>query len=385
MAEDGPLRKFQWTPPDVRYPLVAVLLFWVEAPPRPPEVTVVRIPLLGRTVLPITTDPSAQVVIQVGESQFGPVKADRRGKTQVPIEVPPGVKEARVLATRGEVQTQRVVKLDVPSFRPLVAALTPEPLPRSGGWLLVAGEEELSVEALALTAQGARVEPQPGTLPRYRVSPTEGAQTVSVEARRREGKDTAQAQAEIQLVEEPPPVVDVAPAAPAAPSPPKLALHVLAGGFFAGGANRGPTVALGASYTLPPWGGRLAAEVEVGLRRAAMEAQLEGFGTLHSSVLAGPMLAAARFTMLERSRFSLYGRAGAGVLPFQHEVSSDFQPGFGESKLSPMVFLSAQGAWRINRFSLLMELRGEYGPAQTARLNAQLGGVGLSLGARYEP
>jgi hypothetical protein len=76
---------------------------------------------------------------------------------------------------------------------------------------------------------------------------------------------------------------------------------------------------------------------------------------------------------------------GAGVLPFQHQVSSDFQPSFGESKLAPMAFLAAQGAWRFSRVSLLMELRGEYGPAQTERLNAQLGGVGASLGVRYEP
>jgi hypothetical protein len=387
VVEEGPLRKFQWTPPDVRYPLTAVLIFWVDAPEKPPEVAVVRLPLLGRTTLPVTTDPNAQVVIEIGDSQFGPVKADRRGKVQVPIEVPPGVKEARVLATRGELQTQRQIKLDVPNHRPLVAALTPDPLPRSGGWLVVAGEEGLSAESLALTAEGALAEPQPGTPPRYRVSPKEGAQAVSVEVRRRDGKDTARAQAALPIIVEPPPPVVVAPpvAAPAAPTPPRLALHLLAGGFFAGGANLGPAVALGASYTLSPWQGRLAAELEVGLRRAALDAQIEGFGTLHSRVLAGPMLAAARFTLLERSALSLYARAGAGILPFQHDVSSDFQVAFGESKLSPMGFVAVQGAWHFNRFSLLMEVRGEYGPAQTPRLNAQLGGAGLSLGARYRP
>jgi hypothetical protein len=385
VVEGGPLRKFQWTPPDVRYPLPAVLIFWVDAPAKPPEVAVVRIPLLGRTMLPVTTDRNAQVVIEIGESRFGPVKADRRGKVQVPIEVPPGVKEARVLATRGTLETKRQIKLDVPNHRPLVAALTPDPLPRSGGWLVVAGEEGLSAELLALTAEGALMEPQPGTPLRYRVSPKKEAQTVSVEVRRRDGKDTARAQAAIPL-EKPPPVVVAPPvAAPAAPTPPRLALHLLVGGFFAGGANRGPALALGASYTLPPLEGRLAAELEVGLRRAALDAQIEGFGTMHSRVLAGPVLAAARFTVLERSPFSLHARAGAGILPFQHEVSSDFQAAFGESQLGPMVFLAAQGAWRFNRFSLLMEVRGEYGPAQTPRLNAQLGGAGLSLGVRYKP
>jgi len=387
VVEGGPVRKFQWTPPDVRYPLLAVLAFWVERPSEPPEVAVVRIPLFGSTKLPVTTDPGAEVVIEVAETRFGPVKADRRGKAQVPVEVPPGVRQARVLAARGSLKTDRLIKIDVPDHRPLVALLGPEPLPRSGGWLVVAGEDSLSAAELELTAEGARVEPQPGTPLRYRVIPLEGAQTASVEARRRGAKDTARVQASIQRVEDAPPLVPpvatVTP--PPVPSASKIAVHLLAGAFFAGGANRGPAVALGASYPLSFWGGRLAAEAEVGLRRAALDARIDGFGTLHSSVLAGPVLAAARLTVFERSAFTLYGRVGAGVLPFQHQVSSNFQPSFGESKLGPMAFLAAQGAWRLSRVSLLMELRGEYGPAQTALLKAQLGGVGASLGVRYEP
>jgi hypothetical protein len=95
-------------------------------------------------------------------------------------------------------------------------------------------------------------------------------------------------------------------------------------------------------------------------------------------------MASARLTVFERSAFTLYGRAGAGILPFQHEVSSDFQS-FGESRLGAMAFLAAQGAYRLGRVSVLVELRGEYGPAQTSRLDAQLGGAGASLGVRFEP
>jgi hypothetical protein len=388
VVEGGPVRKFQWTAPEVRHPLLAVLVFWVEEPSEQPEVAVVRIPLFGRTKLPVTTDPGAEVVIEVGETRFGPVKADRRGKAQVPVEVPPGVRQARVLAARDSLKTDRLIKIDVPDHRPLVALLGPEPLPHSGGWLVVAGEEQLSAAELELAVNGARLEEQPGALPRYRVIPAPGARTVSVEARRRGAKDTARAQASVEHVEEVappalPPVAGVTPPPEAASS--RIAMHLLAGAFFAGGANRGPTVALGVSYPLPFWSGRVAAEAEVGLRRAALGARIEGFGKLRSSVLAGPVLAAARLTLLERSALALYGRGGAGVLPFQHQVSSDFQPSFGESKLAPMAFLAAQGALRLSRVSLLMEVRGEYGPAQTARLNAQLGGIGASLGVRYEP
>jgi hypothetical protein len=386
-VEGGAVRKFQWKPPDIRYPLPAFLLFWVSTPQGPPEVAVVRIPLLGRTNLPVTTDPGAEVVIDIAGAHFGPVKADRRGRAQVPVEVPPGMKEAHVLATRGTLKTDRVVKLDVPTHRPLVAVLSPDPLPvDSGGWLVVAGEEPLSAADLQLTADGARLEPQPGTPLRYRVSPAPQARSVSVEVRRREGQDTTRAQASVtdqEPLKPPQPLVVASAAPPTAPA--KVAVHLLAGGFFAGGANRGPTLALGAAYPLPFWQERIAAEVEVGLRRSSLDARIEGFGTVHSSVLAGPVLASARLTVLERSAFTLYGRLGAGVLPFKHHVSSDFQDGFGESKLGAMAFLAAQGAYRLGRVSLLFELRGEYGPAQTGRLDAQLGGAGASLGLRYQP
>jgi hypothetical protein len=381
VAEGGPVRTFQWTPPEVKHPLLAILAFWVEVPQGPPEVAIVRLPLLGRTTLPISTDPGAEVVIEIAGSRFGPVKANRRGQAQVPVEVPPGVKSARVLATRGELQTDKVASIEVPDHRPLVALLSPDPLPSSGGWLVVAGEEGLEASALELTVGGAQVEPQGGAPLRYRVLPQEGATSVSVEVRRRKGKDTARAEAAITREEL---LVADRAAMPSALHR-GLTLHLLAGGFFAGGANRGPAVALGASYPLPLGGGRLAAELEVGLRRASLEAWIEGYGTLRSRVLAGPVLASARLTFLERSAFSLSGRAGAGVLPFQHEVSSDFQQGFGESKLALMAFLAAQGAYRLGRTSLLMELRAEHGPARTGRLNAQLGGAGVSLGVRYEP
>ncbi|MBN1205034.1 MAG: hypothetical protein JXB05_08945 [Myxococcaceae bacterium] len=384
VVEGGEERAFRWAPPDIKYPLMAILVFWEEVPGSPPELAVVRIPLVGRTMLPITTDPGAEVVIEISEARFGPVKADRRGRAKVPVEVPPGVKDARVLATRGELKTDRVVPLEVPVHRPLLAVLSPDPLPRAGGWLVVVGEERLKASELELSADGARLEVQQGALVRYRVSPQADAKSVSVEVRRRKAKDTARAQAPVSSQDQAPPPISSAPA-PASAVQGALALHLLAGGFFAGGANQGPAVALGASFPLPLWSGRLAAEVEVGLRRAALDARIDGYGVLHSRVLAGPVLASARLTLLERSAFAIYGRVGAGILPFQHEVSSDFQPGFDERKLGGMAFLAAQGAWRLGRLSLLMELRGEYGPARTARLDAQLGGAGASLGLRYEP
>ncbi|HEX8703883.1 MAG TPA: hypothetical protein VF815_33940 [Myxococcaceae bacterium] len=392
-VEDGPVQVLQWTPPDVRYPLAALLVFWVEGREGAPEVAVVRIPLMGRTDMPITTDPGAEVVVEIDGAHFGPVKANRRGKVQVPVEVPPGVKQARVLATRGALKTDRLAPIEVPPHQPLVAAVTPNPLPRSGGWLVVAGEGTVDASVLEFSPKGARLEPQEGAKDGskegaallYRVSPEQGAEAFSVVVRRRNAKDTAQAQASI-LAEEEAVAAREEPSTPAPvmPSSP-LAMHVLAGAFFAGGANSGPMAALGLSHQLPVWDGRLAVELEFGLRQASLEAQINGFGTLRSRVLAGPVLASGRAALFGRSAFTLYGRVGAGAMPFRHAVSSDFQPGFNESKVGLMAFVAAQGAYRFGRVSGLVELRGEYGPAHTSRLDAQLGGVGVSLGVRYEP
>jgi hypothetical protein len=383
VVEGGPVRLFQWTPPEIRYPLAAVLVFWVEGRPGAPEVAVVRIPLVGRTTMPITTDPGAEVVVELGGTRFGPVKANARGKAQVPVEVPPGVTQARVLATRGELKTDRLAPIEVPPHLPLVAAFSPDPLPRSGGWLVVAGEGKVEASALELTAQGARLEPKGGTPLLYRVRPEKDVQSVSVEVKRRNARDVARA--EVSVTGDEPVVAQEPLEVPVSEDSRRLGLHLLAGGFFAGGANQGPSAALGVSYQLPVWNGRLAAELEIGLRHASLEAQVNGLGSLHSRVLAGPVLASARVALLARSAFTLYARAGAGLLPFQHAVSSDFQPGFDESKVGFMGFVAAQGAYRFGRVSALIELRGEYGPANTARLDAQMGGVGASLGLRYEP
>ncbi|AEI67242.1 hypothetical protein [Corallococcus macrosporus] len=165
-VEGGAVRLFQWRPPSVRYPLVAVLLFWAAAPgpDSPPQVTVVRLPLVGLTELDVATAAGANVEVEVADRRFGPVKANGRGRARVPVEVPPGVRKARVLAMRGTLRTDATVPLDPPPGSPLAAVLTPSPLPPSaGGWLLMAGEAPLrggdldvEVEGAVVVAQDAR-------------------------------------------------------------------------------------------------------------------------------------------------------------------------------------------------------------------------------------
>ncbi|WP_158625096.1 hypothetical protein [Corallococcus terminator] len=407
-VEGGAERVFRWTPPPVRHPLWAVLAFWVEDG-RPPEVTPVRIALLGRTTLDVSTAPGAEVVVAVGEARFGPVKADGRGRAQVPVEVPPDAKEARVLATRGTLTTDRSAPLEVPSERPLVAALTPDPLsPEDGGWLILAGTEgPVPPSELEVAAEDATVKAEPPeNRARFTVRPNEGATRVSVTVRWREVDPTVEPTTEAVRIQagvlparpRPPEPVEVT--APASPSLPPLAeaprrrdkrlsLFLLGGATFASGANGGPLLSLGVSVPLPVWNGRLAAEAEAGLRYATFDAQEDG---VHSRVWGIPLLLSARVILFQHGSFQLDGRAGGGVLPFSHRLSvkaSQTSDGFptteDESRVTAMGFLSAQGAYDIGRWSVLAEVRAALAPVETELLRAELGGVSVSAGLRFTP
>ncbi|RYZ35745.1 MAG: hypothetical protein EOO71_34350 [Myxococcaceae bacterium] len=409
-VEGGAERVFRWTPPPVRHPLWAVLAFWVEDG-RPPEVTTVRIALVGRKTLDVSTAPGAEVVVAVGDAHFGPVKADGRGRAQVPVEVPPDAKEARVLATRGALTTDRSAPLEVPPERPLVAALTPDPLsPEDGGWLILAGTEgTVPPSELDVTAEGATLKAEPPEeRARFKVRPTDGAMSVSVTVRWREVDPTVEPTTEAVRIQagvlparpRPQETVEVTP--PASPALPpvaetprapgeRLSLFLLGGATFASGANGGPLLSLGVSVPLPVWNGRLAAEAEAGLRYASFDAPQDGMD-VHSRVWGIPLLLSARVTLFQHDSFKLDGRAGAGVLSFSHRLSVDasqtsdgFPTTMDERKVAPMGFLSAQAAYGFGRWSILTEVRAALAPVETDSLRAELGGVSVSAGLRFIP
>jgi hypothetical protein len=389
---------YRWVPPDIRYPLLAVLAFWVDAAEGPPEVTTVHLPLLGRTDLAVNTDVGgAEVVVQVAGMRFGPVTTNRKGHAKVPVEVPPGVREALVLATAKGQQTRRTTPLDVPPERPLVAVLSPDVLPVGGtGWLTLLGEEPVPAAEVDLRVQGATVEERgPGV---FRVKPEAGARTVVVDAHRKDGTGAARIMAPVDApivardLPPTPPPVEPPPAKPAPGvdwsqylSRHHLSLHLMAGGFFAGGDNRGPQLSLGLGYRLPPLGGRFTLEVEGGLRQSMSQPSLGPEGPrLDSRVVGLPLLLSARVLAFERGPLSLHGRAGAGILYYDQRVTStSFNGELIHQGNTLMAFVAAQAAWRLGPVSALLELRGSHAAVQTREVDAQLGGLSASLGVRY--
>ncbi|RKH02179.1 hypothetical protein [Corallococcus carmarthensis] len=400
--EGGAERVFHWTPPPVRYPLWAVLAFWVEDG-RAPDVTTLQLPLLGRTTLDVSTAPGADVVVVVGDARFGPVKADGRGRAQVPVEVPPDATEARVLATRGTLTTDRSTPLEVPAVRPLVAALTPAPLPGDGGgWLIIAGDEaRISSSELDVVAEGATVQAVSLERARFKVQPRADATDVTVTVRWSDApvEDAVRLQSTVRPAAARPAeeviIPDtpyVSPAHPVArPISGQTSLFLLGGVAFASGANGGPLLGLGVSVPLPVWRERLAAEAELGLRHASLDGR-QGATIVHSRVWGIPLLLSARVTLFQHGSFQLDGRAGGGVLALNHRLSTEpvetgdvFPDAVDERKVRAMGFLAAQGAYAIGRWSVITEVRAALAPVETPSLRAELGGVSVSAGLRFIP
>lgn len=400
---------FAWTPPDIRYPLLAVLAFWRDTPEGPPEITRVSIPMLGRTDLSVDTAAGAQVVVEVAGRSFGPTLADRRGKTKVTVQVPPGATRASVRVTSPRQRPSlRTIPLDVPPEQPLLAVMSPERLPADGtGWLLLMGEQPVAGAQLRLKVSGASTQEQaPGV---FRVTPAPGTSTVAVEAHRVDGTGEARVSAPVvkdlppppppepppppltvPLAEVMPPLVTGPVREPPPPPPPPfslvhaLSVQVQAGGFLAGGDDRGPLVQVGLGVQLPWLRGRFTVEAEAGIRQSTTHLAVADLGDVDSRVVSVPLLLSLRGLAFEHGRFSLHGRVGMGPTYYTHRATgSFFTTPLVQQGRSFMGFFAAQAAWRLGSLSPLVEIRGGYGSVRGTLLDAQLGGLSASVGLRY--
>ncbi len=107
-----------YEPPQEKFPQFAILLATVAD-----SAAVTKLPLAGRTILPLKSEPGSSLRVVVGDRTFGPVIADRLGSVNIPLSVPPGIGQAQVFA-RDKVgnTTKTMVRLDLPPYPRLVAA-----------------------------------------------------------------------------------------------------------------------------------------------------------------------------------------------------------------------------------------------------------------------
>ena len=144
----------RYVPPPERYPQVALLVVELASGARRMHV-VARIALEGSTVVPFHTSPGTVVTMRVGDRSFGPVTADQKGRVEIPILVPPGVRAgiARAVDHNGAARETEVDLQLAPYVRMVV--LAPPTLD-------VGSFSEIVV--LAVEADGAPVNPTRLTL-----------------------------------------------------------------------------------------------------------------------------------------------------------------------------------------------------------------------------
>jgi hypothetical protein len=150
----------RYLPPAERYPQVALLVVELASGARRMHVAA-RLVLEGATVVPFHTSPGASVTMRVGDRSFGPVVADRQGRVEIPIQVPPGIRagtaravDHNAAARETEVDLQQApfprvlvlapLTLDVGSFSEItLVAVEPDGTPASSNRLTLSASAGL--------------------------------------------------------------------------------------------------------------------------------------------------------------------------------------------------------------------------------------------------
>lgn len=114
-----------YEPPRLRAPQMLCLALWRDSGPEA-RIHIVRVPMLGRTRLPVRTRMQSTVVVRVGKRTFGPTPTGWKGRVRIPVQVPPGVTRARVTVTdRAKLTTHKTVAIRRRRYNQLTMAISP--------------------------------------------------------------------------------------------------------------------------------------------------------------------------------------------------------------------------------------------------------------------
>jgi hypothetical protein len=153
-----------YAPPPTRFPQVALVAVWRETG-ADARIDFLRIPLFGKTRVRVAAQPRAEVRARVGIDAFGPVRADRSGHAEVPVQVEPGALRCAVsIREPGGAEVTRQVPIEVPPYNRLTAALVPHAV-------VVDGQGAVRLDVY-YDLGGAQVDPE-----RIRVTPSLGKVT----------------------------------------------------------------------------------------------------------------------------------------------------------------------------------------------------------------
>ena len=122
--------------PTTRYPEVAVLVAFAPWPhPDAPTgaAGALRVALATEVELPGSSEPGAQLTLEIADRTFGPITVGADGRFKVPVIVPPGAGIARS-TVRDRHGNRRVERIDLrlPPVDPLACVVQPARLPADG-------------------------------------------------------------------------------------------------------------------------------------------------------------------------------------------------------------------------------------------------------------
>jgi hypothetical protein len=129
---------------------------------------------------------------------------------------------------------------------------------------------------------------------------------------------------------------------------------------------------------------RLFGELNVGFKSAFLSGTDLALGRYDASVMVVPLLISLRGRPVERQRWAIDALLGGGLAPFRHLTRSEIQPAFSEAGVGFEVFAAGQVSYRLEPLELFLEVRIGASPVGSARFRADVGGVALAFGARYE-
>ena len=121
-----------YVPPPTRFPQVALVAVWRETGAEAP-IEFLRIPLYGSTKLPVGAKPGSEITAEVGDLSFGPMKVDSDGRVDLPITVPPGLRDVavKVKEPKGGLANKKI-GIEVPPYNRVTAALVPHAIVADG-------------------------------------------------------------------------------------------------------------------------------------------------------------------------------------------------------------------------------------------------------------
>ena len=363
---------------------------------------VLRIPLLGQTLAPVTTRKRSQVTLTVAGKVFGPRSSGPHGRVSIRVVVPPGTTEGQVeVIDEKGMETQKNVPIQLPSYNPLAVAVEPAlSAAKVQDYAVIVATSEIGLTGIELSVR--RVSPAAGEAVPVPLAPGDGGLWTGAWRPKDRGRYTVEARIAdnvktADLTWQPPrPVVTTTPVIKKAAPRPEPAgffdrltwdVSLAAGVMHNTGELISPHISVEAGATYPALGGRVGARLLLGVAwgsQQVTDATATVAGETSSSVILLPLGLALTYRL--PLSFGLTPHLTAGPLLQLVRTSNDGED-TGEVSRTDLAFgvVGLLGAsYRLGPGGLVLQGGYLWSQLDTDDVVLQAGGVVAELGYRLE-